>query len=177
MEECNVYSFEDGLAEAWEIAKHFAPDLPETYQEARIRWEKDRGAGSIVEVVGKTAMILSRSGDKCCVMFSNGETTEIDAESVRFTGRSINLSEIISDYAKRQKAADGLMEDLRQRRGIRDNSSGRKYSSVRDTTTGRTYSSIKDWCKDTGLSSASASRLLSGERETVGGHSLEYSDD
>ena len=155
-------SFDDGILTAWELAKSYAPDLPDTYQEAHARWEANHGPGSIVEIDGMTAMVLSHDGDEYYLIYPDGSTSLSPSEAVTFSGRSVRLSDIVSFYSKQNNAVSELAKNLRKNRG------------VTDSTTGRTYESIRDWCEDTGLSPATASRLLNGKRDEVQGHRLEY---
>lgn len=155
-------SFEDGVLMAWELAKSYAPDLPDTYEKAYAKWNENHGPGSIVEIDGLTAMVLSRDGEEYYLLYSDGSTSLTPAEAVTFTGQTVRLSDIVSFYSGQNNAVSELAKNLRKNRG------------VTDSTTGRTYESIREWCADTGLSASTASRLLNGKRDEVQGHKLEY---
>lgn len=156
-------SYNDGLEQAWTLAKRYSPDLPNTYMEAFDKWEKEHGPGSLVKVRGENAMVLSHKGDRYGVMYTTGKTECVEGSVVEFLGERIALPEIISSYFVRVDAVGEIAEEIRRK-------------SVYDETTGLRYKSIKDWCNDTGLSASSASRLLNGHVEEVKGHRLAYAE-
>lgn len=156
-------SYNDGIEQAWTLARRYSPDLPKTYEEAYDKWEQEHGPGSLVRVRGEDGMVLSHKGDRYSVMLKNGKTECVEGSSVEFLGDRIALPEIISAYFVRVEAVGEIAEEIRRK-------------SVYDETTGLRYKCIKDWCRDTGLSASSASRLLNGHVEEVKGHRLTYAD-
>ena len=157
-------SYENGLTTAWAMARRYAKELPATFDEAKREWEENHGAGHLVRIGDEPGMVLSYDSDSFLVILANGETTKFKDEDVTFVGERVDLSEVVRSYHKRSDAVGELVGEIRARRPVVDH------------TTGLRFKSIKDWCKDTGISATSASRMLNGQVEEVKGHRLTYAD-
>lgn len=167
------FSYNDGLEQAWTLARRYYPDLPEDYGTAFRKWEEEHGAGSLVRVQGDPGMVLTHKGNSYAVLMMTGQTVNVDAANVYFTGQKVGLPEIIQMYFRRIEDVKEIKSNLRQD-GEQETASNGRQKAVYDSVTGLKYQSIQDWCKDTGLSVGSAHRLLKGEAEEVRGHRLEY---